>query len=103
MNPKSNESGASFLHDRCVTDRDQKKGITIAISNYCRSGETRCRDGTCIPVYKLCDGRIQCSDRSDELREFCGESKSLFSTFKDNLIAKVAVIKHLSEINVGKP
>ncbi|KAM7543200.1 hypothetical protein Aperf_G00000009526 [Anoplocephala perfoliata] len=57
----------------CVTDRDQKKDITVTISNYCRSGETRCRDGTCIPVSNLCDGRIHCPDRSDELREFCGE------------------------------
>ncbi|VDN96155.1 unnamed protein product [Rodentolepis nana] len=57
----------------CVTDRGLKKAIKITISTSCRLGETGCRDGTCIAISNLCDGRYQCPDRSDETREFCGE------------------------------
>ncbi|EUB62792.1 Putative vitellogenin receptor [Echinococcus granulosus] len=60
----------------CVTNRGQKKALTITIKDSCPSGETSCRDGTCLPILKLCDGHIHCPDGSDELPEFCGEVKT---------------------------
>ncbi|KAL5960789.1 Very low-density lipoprotein receptor [Taenia solium] len=60
----------------CVTTRGQRKTVKISIRDDCRSGETSCRDGTCIPILKLCDGQIHCPDGSDELSKFCGEVKA---------------------------
>ncbi|KAM3183921.1 hypothetical protein ACTXT7_009402 [Hymenolepis weldensis] len=57
----------------CVTTVGDKGEVIITINDICKLGYTRCRDGTCIPVYQLCDGTSQCHDNSDEDSRFCRE------------------------------
>ena len=76
------------FHFRCVTNLGQRKTIRIFIRSDCTFDESRCRDGACISISKVCDGQINCLDGSDELPEFCGKGKSPLckKSLKRNLI-----------------
>ena len=45
-------------------------GATLAPPS-CNPGEFQCRDGSCLPGGRKCDGRMDCRDQSDE--ENCGK------------------------------
>lgn len=44
------------------------------IIDRCVSTESQCRSRECVPTSKLCDGRPDCRDRSDEGEDFCSKS-----------------------------
>lgn len=52
---------------------------------YCGIGKNRCKDGTCIYDYEICDGHFDCSANEDELN--C--SKYFFSYLKFKLAPPV--------------
>ena len=43
--------------------------------------EFTCRNGQCIPIRQECDGRLDCTDRSDEHNE-CGWYLMYYSSIK---------------------
>ncbi len=56
---------------RCVAATGERKEITITITDSCGYGQSRCKDGACIPEAFFCDGTPHCRDSSDEFIDFC--------------------------------
>ena len=52
--------------------------MAVTITSGCGEGYTQCRDGTCIRSTNLCDGTVQCLDKSDEDSIFCNGKASEF-------------------------
>ncbi|VDD74247.1 unnamed protein product, partial [Mesocestoides corti] len=60
----------------CVSTNGDRKSVFIAVEGHCPRGESRCKDGGCIPVSQLCDFVTHCKDHTDEIPDFClGYSK----------------------------
>lgn len=38
-----------------------------------RDGEFRCSSGQCIDEFTVCDGKVNCADKSDETQKQCGD------------------------------
>ncbi|BHF68736.1 hypothetical protein SprV_0301177700 [Sparganum proliferum] len=55
----------------CVTSTGAKKEIFVTVTETCTPGNSQCRDGACVPLSALCDGRTDCRDNSDEDENFC--------------------------------
>ncbi|KAL7058718.1 hypothetical protein AAHC03_013309 [Spirometra sp. Aus1] len=55
----------------CVTSTGAKKEIFVTVTETCTPGNSQCRDGACVPLSALCDGRADCRDHSDEDENFC--------------------------------
>lgn len=52
----------------------------------CEPGQFACRDGEgCVPAAVLCDGRLDCEDRSDEID--CGEAFESFRRSAASILA----------------
>lgn len=54
-----------FSGDSCISEDANSSLVTLNF-NACNEDEFNCLDGSCILVQGRCDGRIDCSDRSDE-------------------------------------
>lgn len=60
-------------------------GVGVVTVRHCEPGQFACLSGECVPVTALCNGKLDCTDHSDELG--CGESeyftiaKSQFHSF----------------------
>uniref|UniRef100_A0A8C4QH47 Uncharacterized protein n=1 Tax=Eptatretus burgeri TaxID=7764 RepID=A0A8C4QH47_EPTBU len=51
---------------------------TMKPSQSCLPHEFVCGGGKCLPSNWVCDGKVDCTDRSDEAPETCGEFKYFF-------------------------
>uniref|UniRef100_A0A0R3U1K2 Basement membrane-specific heparan sulfate proteoglycan core protein n=1 Tax=Mesocestoides corti TaxID=53468 RepID=A0A0R3U1K2_MESCO len=58
----------------CETITGQQKEVPIVITNPCRHGQLSCKDGTCISSNEFCNGRVDCSDGSDESHTACPDT-----------------------------
>ncbi|KAM3183920.1 hypothetical protein ACTXT7_009401 [Hymenolepis weldensis] len=59
------------VHLACVTDVGLRENVTIFIDDMCKPNAMQCQDGRCRPIGDFCDGKSDCVDGSDELRQFC--------------------------------
>uniref|UniRef100_A0A183A8V0 Ig-like domain-containing protein n=1 Tax=Echinostoma caproni TaxID=27848 RepID=A0A183A8V0_9TREM len=65
---------------QCVLPGVGDKETTLYIIDRCVSSESQCRNRECVPTSKLCDGRPDCSDRSDEGEDFCNAGVTVSPT-----------------------
>ncbi|CAL8077304.1 unnamed protein product [Calicophoron daubneyi] len=59
------------LRLRCSVPTGESSETVIVIQSPCGPSELSCRDGTCLPYARFCDGRVDCSDGSDEMPPHC--------------------------------
>ena len=51
--------------------------VTVSVKDECSFGQFQCDNKKCVGVHKLCNGRNDCGDNSDE--RSCSRSQSLLS------------------------
>ncbi|TPP57800.1 Low-density lipoprotein receptor [Fasciola gigantica] len=65
---------------QCVLPGVGDKETTMYIIDRCVSSESQCRSRECVPTSKVCDGRPDCRDRSDEGEDFCNAGVTVSPT-----------------------
>ncbi|CAH8673755.1 unnamed protein product [Schistosoma haematobium] len=57
----------------CTFPGGPEEEIDVYIRRRCPHDEFMCKDGTCLPERDFCNGRVDCSDGSDERPPYCRE------------------------------
>ncbi|CAH8676323.1 unnamed protein product [Schistosoma rodhaini] len=56
---------------KCIVSVNIVKEVDVEIISECPPGQAKCRSGECLPRAVFCDGKYDCSDRSDEDPRSC--------------------------------
>ncbi|CAB3410364.1 unnamed protein product [Caenorhabditis bovis] len=67
-----------FRPPESLVENYERKKVKATTAEYCPYGEFKCASGECVKRDKVCDGKFDCNDRSDEKE--CKENNTSSST-----------------------